>query len=223
MTKRTGVGRIRHLDSRTLWLQSETERGTCATKKVDGKHNLADLGTKNHSGPRIRQFLLALGFGGVPDRRDRGVHAVQQAPPMPGTFLPYEDLRKLFWLAAVLEAATRASGSELAHSMKPLEETASAVPWTLILMMILFVFAIGCCCGALALWLVCRRQRQVAATPALPARALELPALEDAGGAVAVEALADATTDGDLVGLRQRSAVHAAPAALRTCIRGISR
>ena len=103
--------------------------------------------------------------------------------------------------------------------MKPhLEEPASAVSWTLILMMILFVFALGCCCGALAFCFACRQQRQVAATPALPARALERPALDDAGRAVAAEALADdAAVVDDLVGLRQRSAVPVAPAARRAC------
>ena len=155
---------------------------------------------------------------GVPDRGDCGMQTVRQASPTPGAFLPYEDAKKLIQLITVSEAAARASGSELIRSMKPLSvEPVPAVPWTLILMMIMFVFILGCCCGAFAFRFTCRRQQQVAATPVMSVRASEPSALEDASGAVAVEALADAAVAGNLVGLRQRSAVPTAPAVRQAC------
>ena len=155
---------------------------------------------------------------GVPDHGDGDMQTVRQASPTPGAFLPYEDAKKLIQLITVSEAAARASGSELIRSMKPLSvEPVPAVPWTLILMMIMFVFILGCCCGAFAFWFTCRRQQQVAATPGMSVRAPEPSALEDASGAVAVEALADAAVAGNLVGLRRRSAVPAAPAVRQAC------
>ncbi len=101
MTRRFGVGRIRHHDLRTLWLQTETERGTFATTKVKGRDNFADLGTKNHGGPRLRHLMLMLGVGGVRDRAPRKVKSIDRS-------LNYEDFKKLLWLSSLLEGVSRA-------------------------------------------------------------------------------------------------------------------
>jgi hypothetical protein len=81
----------------------------------------------------------------------------------------------------------------------------------------MLLFTLACCWGAFAFRFVCRRQRQVAATSDSKIRAPDLPVLDDAGGTAAVEALADAAVVGNLVDLRRRSAIPAAPAARQVC------
>ena len=43
---RIGLGKIRHLETSQLWLQSKVADGVITVMKVDGKHNLADAMTK---------------------------------------------------------------------------------------------------------------------------------------------------------------------------------
>ena len=44
-----GVGRIRHLDVRLLWTQQAVQFLDLKVRKIDGRNNRADLGTKKHS------------------------------------------------------------------------------------------------------------------------------------------------------------------------------
>ena len=43
---RRGLGRMRHIEVRELWLQEEVRKGTVVVKKVAGSENPADLMTK---------------------------------------------------------------------------------------------------------------------------------------------------------------------------------
>eukprot|EP00972_Heterocapsa_arctica_P027285 4010526-Heterocapsa_arctica.AAC.1 len=45
---RQGVGKVRHLDVQTLWLQQKVKQRIIVMRKVNTKENLADLGTKCH-------------------------------------------------------------------------------------------------------------------------------------------------------------------------------
>ena len=60
---RSGVGRIRHLAVRTLWLQGLIRGDGLGNKvhinKVKGQHNCADIGTKNLTSDRL-QYLMGL-------------------------------------------------------------------------------------------------------------------------------------------------------------------
>ena len=56
MMCREGLGRVKHLDIRALWVQQERFRGNLSVRKVVGLKNVADLGTKAH--PRARFVLL---------------------------------------------------------------------------------------------------------------------------------------------------------------------
>ena len=47
IAKRTGLGRIRHLDTNTLWLQEKVRTGAIEVRKVKGEENPADLFTKH--------------------------------------------------------------------------------------------------------------------------------------------------------------------------------
>ena len=46
MATRHGVGRVRHLDARLLWLQQLCAEGVVQVRTRPGEHNEADLGTK---------------------------------------------------------------------------------------------------------------------------------------------------------------------------------
>ena len=46
MAMRRGVGRVRHLDARLLWLQQLCAEGVVQVRARPGEHNEADLGTK---------------------------------------------------------------------------------------------------------------------------------------------------------------------------------
>ena len=44
---RRGVGKVRHLDTRELWIQERVARGDLTLKKVSGAENVADILTKH--------------------------------------------------------------------------------------------------------------------------------------------------------------------------------
>ncbi len=48
---RQGVGKLRHLATKTLWLQQKISDNMVRTKKVSGPENPSDLGAKVHDGP----------------------------------------------------------------------------------------------------------------------------------------------------------------------------
>ena len=43
IASRKGVGKVRHLDTRELWIQERVARGDLRLKKVPGEENLADI------------------------------------------------------------------------------------------------------------------------------------------------------------------------------------
>ena len=57
---RKGVGKIKHLETRTLWVQDQVARGRIILNKIDGESNPADLLTKYLSGPKIKQLTLLM-------------------------------------------------------------------------------------------------------------------------------------------------------------------
>ena len=59
---RQGVGRVKHLQIRTLFLQELHKQGTLSVHPVGTKENTADIGTKPLSGKRIKLLLHWLGF-----------------------------------------------------------------------------------------------------------------------------------------------------------------
>ena len=59
---RRGVGKVRHLDVNTLWLQQKISSKQIKLLKVGTKDNPADLGTKHLDFATISKFLSVLGF-----------------------------------------------------------------------------------------------------------------------------------------------------------------
>jgi len=76
---RQGVGKIRHLAVRTLWLQRASQEGLII-KKVKGTLNTADFGTKDLEAPRFLELREKLGFvpGGIIDQYvEHEVHTIE--------------------------------------------------------------------------------------------------------------------------------------------------
>ena len=60
--QRSGVGRLRHLSCRILWLQQLVSGGMVKLCSVSGSVNPADIGTKRVSAPRLRSLMAVLGL-----------------------------------------------------------------------------------------------------------------------------------------------------------------
>ena len=60
--QRQGVGRVRHLSCRVLWLQSLVANGTIKLAYVAGATNPADIGTKRLPSSRLRSLMSMLGM-----------------------------------------------------------------------------------------------------------------------------------------------------------------
>ena len=61
VAQRSGVGRIRHLEVRTLWLQAKVREKKIAVIKQAGETNIADIGTKALATARFEEMRSGLG------------------------------------------------------------------------------------------------------------------------------------------------------------------
>ena len=57
IAQREGVGKVRHLDTRALWLQAEVKVGRLTMLKVGTDDNLADIGTKGHDREKLQRLV----------------------------------------------------------------------------------------------------------------------------------------------------------------------
>jgi hypothetical protein len=62
MVQRDGVGKVKHLDTRALWIQAERRDHGLTTRKIPGEKNLADLGTKAHPAKRFLELRDMMGI-----------------------------------------------------------------------------------------------------------------------------------------------------------------
>ena len=62
MTARTGSGRVKHVEARYLWVQDRVRKKQFSVGSIDTSHNTADLGTKFHSGERLRELMRMMLF-----------------------------------------------------------------------------------------------------------------------------------------------------------------
>lgn len=67
MLQRQGVGRVRHLEVKTLWIQSLVERKLLCVRKQQGEKNVADIGTKATPPPTFTFLRHLLGLRKVGD------------------------------------------------------------------------------------------------------------------------------------------------------------
>ena len=72
---RQGLGKLRHIDTRSLWIQQKLRSGSLELRKIRGEVNPADLFTKHlASEQRITELLMLLGcryMGGRPGEAPR--------------------------------------------------------------------------------------------------------------------------------------------------------
>ena len=60
ITTGKGLGKVKHLETRTLWAQDKIDEGIVVIKKIGGDRNVADILTKYISIPRPRSLLAEL-------------------------------------------------------------------------------------------------------------------------------------------------------------------
>ena len=60
---RTGLGKLRHIDTSYLWLQQESIKEKLKMNKVSGTENPADMNTKGLSGDEIAKYVEMLSMG----------------------------------------------------------------------------------------------------------------------------------------------------------------
>ena len=82
IASRSGLGKLRHLETHTLWLQEKVNKGQIQIEKVPGKKNIADVLTKHTTGEDHRMHVEETGL-----ERRKGRHEL--APETIGT----EDLQ----------------------------------------------------------------------------------------------------------------------------------
>ena len=58
--KRRGLGKMRHVQSRFLWIQERVAKGDLKISAVPGKYNVADILTKCVGGVALRRHLATL-------------------------------------------------------------------------------------------------------------------------------------------------------------------
>ena len=88
--ERRGVGRMRHLDFGTLWLQEQQLRDIVELKKVPGLENPGDLLSKNLSQERIDHYSELIGYAYVSGRAEltSGLHSIGPRVIGPSSYVP---------------------------------------------------------------------------------------------------------------------------------------
>ena len=77
-----GVGRMKHIDSRILWLQDLIAAGGVRLKKIPRTQNLADMLTHTPGGKELEVFLLLMGLRCCSER-DKELMVTRQYKPVP--------------------------------------------------------------------------------------------------------------------------------------------
>ena len=62
MVTREGLGKVRHLDCRSLWTQYAVKEHGFKVVKLVGKQNFADRGTKSHTSDEHERFMKLAGL-----------------------------------------------------------------------------------------------------------------------------------------------------------------
>ena len=92
MATRRGVGRVRHLDARLLWLQQLCAEDVVEVRARPGEHNEADLGTQMVDLRRMTSLLK-----GAPLRPPMGWCSWMVAATLPAVVEAAKDCRVLIW------------------------------------------------------------------------------------------------------------------------------
>ena len=77
---RRGVVKVKHLETRTLWVQDLVDRGRIKVKKICGQTYIADLLTKCLSGVKLSELLSSM-----PVVFESGRHALGSLESLPSS------------------------------------------------------------------------------------------------------------------------------------------
>ena len=152
MAHRLGVGKVRHLETKVLWLQQLVYQGLLTMTWRAGRFNNADLGTKVLQKAR---FLELVEKAGLRDRakEDAIVHQVKKVQTTGPTS---EQIAQAIVVLASLTHLPQAKGQAIEKALEVSD------PFEMSLVLILLVpFLIGMFWGSLSLWIWwrCRRPR----------------------------------------------------------------
>ena len=152
MAHRLGVGKVRHLETKVLWLQQLVYQGLLTMTWRAGRFNNADLGTKVL---RKARFLELVEKAGLRDRakEDAIVHQVKKVQTTGPTS---EQIAQAIVVLASLTHLPQAKGQAIEKALEVSD------PFEMSLVLILLVpFLIGMFWGSLSLWIWwrCRRPR----------------------------------------------------------------
>ena len=100
---RAGVGQVRHLDTRSLWLQAEVKQGPLVMLKVGTEDNLADIGTRGHDKVKLEKLSKLNNPIGMDVEEHRG--AIVASVANVSSVKSSTDLRAALAAVAIVAAA----------------------------------------------------------------------------------------------------------------------
>ena len=74
---RIGVGSLRHLECKTLWIQDLVQKKQLKIAKIPGRINTADLGTKPLAAAEMHTFLARCGISFKEGRHGLALRAAE--------------------------------------------------------------------------------------------------------------------------------------------------
>ena len=143
ISERLGVGRIKHLEVKALWLQEKVKGNEVLPLKVDTKVNPADLNTKVHAVSRFEFLLDLMGIVDIPGK----INEVTKTVHTGGVSVN----KKTLALAVALGELMSSGRAELEPEMQcqSVVETASRPSWLMTAAVAVLVLAwlFGIVCG----------------------------------------------------------------------------
>ena len=168
ISERLGVGRIKHLEVKALWLQEKVKGNEVLPLKVDTRVNPADLNTKVHAVSRFEFLLDLMGIVDVPGKVDEVTKTVNMNTG--GISVSKKTLALAVALGELMGSGRAEPESAVVSLQCPsVVKAASGSDWLLELAVALLVLAwlIGICCGwKLSRWWVAPPQFLSVGTPA---------------------------------------------------------
>ena len=80
IASRVGLGTVRHLDVALLWLHHHVNKRTLEIRKVPGKQNIADIGTKDLAHEVIARHMNTMGFVELKRKHAKALQVWERQP-----------------------------------------------------------------------------------------------------------------------------------------------
>jgi len=147
ISERLGVGRIKHLEVKALWLQEKVKSNEVLPLKVDTKVNPADLNTKVHAVSRFEFLLDLMGIVDVPGKIDEVTKTVNMNAG--GISVSKKTLALAVALGELMGSGRAQPEPEVSLQCPSVVEAASGPDWWLVFAVAVLVLAwlSGICCG----------------------------------------------------------------------------